>query len=74
VFNQIPCRIAEKYGATLCRELTEQWQDAWLCREHAVSCRELITDAAGIAAELILADRDMVASAPFGRNVERLSE
>ena len=74
VFNQIPARIAAVYGSTLCRELTSRWQDDWLCREHALSCREIMTDAAGIAAELILADWDEIAAAPFGRNVEGLSE
>ncbi len=74
IFNQLPNRIADKYGATLCRELTEKWQNDWLCREHALNCREIITDAAGIAAELILAERDDVANAPFGANVEHLTD
>ena len=72
LFNQIPNRIAEKYGATLCRELTAKWQDDWLCRDHARSCRDIITDAAGIAAELVLADRAVEMNRPFGNNVEHL--
>jgi len=74
IFNQIPNRIAASYGETLCRELTRKWQNEWLCREHALSCREIITDAAGIAAELILADVGGIASKPFGTNVESLDE
>jgi len=75
IFNQIPNRINDKYGGnTLCRELTKQWKDNWLCREHALHCRDIITDAAGIAAELILSDKDIVASKPFGRNVENLKD
>ncbi len=74
IFNQIPNRIKEKYGLTVCREVTLKWQDNWLCREQALYCREIITDAAGIAAELILADRDVVASRPFGVNVENLED
>ena len=74
IFNQIPNRIAAKYGETLCRELTRKWQDDWLCREHALSCREIMIDAAGIAAELILADMSEIASRPFGTNVEGLDE
>lgn len=74
IFNQIPNRINDKYGNTLCRELTKQWKDNWLCREHALHCRDIITDAAGIAAELILSDRDTIASKPFGRNVENLKD
>jgi len=74
LFNQIPNRINDKYGNTLCRELTKQWKDSWLCREHALYCRDIITDAAGIAAELILSDKDTVASKFFGRNVENLKD
>lgn len=74
VFNQIPNRLKAKYGNTLCRELTKKWQDNWLCREHALSCRELITDAAGIAAELIFADKNEVASLPFQENVENIKD
>ncbi|GAB4443332.1 MAG: hypothetical protein OHK0040_14170 [bacterium] len=74
IFNQIPNRIKAKYGNTLCRELTAKWQDSWLCREHALSCRELITDASGIAAELIFADKEEVSSLPFLENVEKLKD
>ncbi len=74
IFNQIPNRIKAKYGNTLCRELTIKWHNSWLCREHALSCRELITDAAAVAAELILADKKEVASLPFGDNVEKLKD
>jgi len=49
IFNQVPNRFLAKHGKTLCRELTVQWQDTWLCKDHALFCRELITDAAGIA-------------------------
>ncbi len=72
IFNQLPNRIAQKHGSTLCRDLTAEWQGDWLCREHALSCREIITDAAGIAAELILFDTQDVAGRPFGSNVENL--
>ncbi len=74
MFNQIPNRIKEKYGHTLCRELTGKWKATWLCREHALSCRELITDAAGIAAELILSDKTEACSQAFGENVENLKD
>jgi C_GCAxxG_C_C family probable redox protein len=72
LFNQLPNRMADKYGSTLCRDLTAKWQDQWLCREHALSCREIMTDLAGYAAELILADRAQSMDRPFGRNVENL--
>lgn len=38
LFNQIPNYIKDKYGATLCREISKKWQDSWLCREHALHC------------------------------------
>lgn len=74
LFNQIPNRMKEKYGDTLCREIAGQWRDNWLCREHALHCREVITDAAGMAAELILSDRTELASKEFGDNVENLQD
>jgi len=72
LFNQIPNRIQEKFGNTLCRELTQPWKQTWLCRDHALHCREIITEAAKIAAELILSDKTELASQPFGANVENL--
>ncbi len=74
LFNQIPNKFREKYGFTCCRDLTTKWQGSWLCRDHALHCREIITDAAGIAAELILSDRDEAASKTFGPNVENLEQ
>ncbi len=72
LFNQIPNRFKARNGLTLCRELTAKWQASWLCREHALYCREIITDVAGIAAELILSDEEESASKPFGENVENI--
>jgi C_GCAxxG_C_C family probable redox protein len=72
LFNQIPNRLQEKFGSTLCREITAPWQDQWLCRDHALHCREVITEAAEIAAELVLCDREELASRAFGANVEHL--
>lgn len=74
LFNQIPNRFKEQNGHTLCRELTAKWQATWLCRDHALFCREIITGVAGIAAELIMSDKEESASKPFGENVENLGE
>lgn len=74
LFNQIPNQFKAKYANTLCRELTAKWKSNWLCRDHALHCREIITDAAGIAAELIMSDKNEVASKPYGENVEDLKE
>ena len=74
LFNQIPNLIANRYGTTLCREVTAPWHDQWLCREHALHCRELISDAAEVAARLALGKTDELAMADFGSNVENLKE
>ncbi len=74
LFNQIPNMAEEKYGNTLCREIAGKWRDEWLCREHALYCREIITDLAEYAAELIIGDKEQAASKPFGENVENLKE
>ncbi len=74
LFNQIPNRLKDKYHFTLCRDLTSKWRESWLCRDHALHCREIITDAAAIAAELIMTERDEAASRPFGSNVENLND
>jgi C_GCAxxG_C_C family probable redox protein len=74
IFNQLPNRLKEKYGHTLCRDLTAKWQDQWLCREHALHCREIITDAAEIAAELILTDIHEISTRPYGDNVEKIKD
>jgi C_GCAxxG_C_C family probable redox protein len=74
IFNQIPNRVREKYGATLCRELTKKWRSDWLCREHALHCREIITHVAAIAADIILSDPGELASRPLGSNVENLTD
>lgn len=74
IFNQIPNRVREKYGDTLCRELTKKWRSDWLCREHALHCREIITDIAGIAADIILTDPGDLASRSLGSNVENFAD
>ncbi len=74
LFNKIPNKVKQKYGNTLCREICKQWVDQWLCREHALHCREIITDAAELAAGLICEEKESVASGSFGDNVENLKD
>ncbi len=74
LFNQIPNMVEDKYGNTLCREIAAQWRDDWLCRDHALYCREIITDLAEYAAQLIAGDKEELASRAFGENVENLKE
>ena len=72
LFNQLPNMVRDKYGNTLCREIASQWKDEWLCREHALHCREIITDVAEFAAELICSDKADICSKPFSSNVENI--
>jgi len=74
LFNQIPNKFHAKYGFTCCRDLTAKWKGQWLCRDHALFCRDLISDAAVIAAELIFMDWKSAASQPFGKNLENLEQ
>ena len=74
LFNQIPNQVKSIYGHTLCRQLCEKWKETWLCREHALHCREIITDAAEMAARLILEEKAKSCSCPFGENVENLKD
>ncbi len=74
MFNQLPNMIKSKYGNTLCREICRQWRDNWLCRDHALHCREIITDIAEFAATVIYGDKNEIMSKPFGDNVENLKD
>ncbi|MBN2516087.1 MAG: C_GCAxxG_C_C family protein [Deltaproteobacteria bacterium] len=74
LFNQIPNKFKDRYGNTLCRDLTSLWHDDWLCREHAVYCHDIITDAAEFAANLIMTNCEEASSKPFGKNVENLQD
>ena len=70
IFNQIPNWFVAQYGNTLCREITATWRSNWLCREHALHCREIIAQTAGRAAELMLLCGEELASLEFGIVVE----
>ncbi len=74
LFNQLPNMVKDKYGNTLCREICSKWKDNWLCREHALYCREIITDIADFAGKLIYTNKDEISSKAFGNNVENLKD
>lgn len=74
LFNRLPNEFTRRFGSTHCRALTSKWQGKdWLCREHAQFCRNLIIEAAGLAAEMAF-PKDLYrwGSEPFGENVEGL--
>lgn len=72
IFNQLPNWFREHYDSTLCRELTACWHDDWLCRDHALFCRDVIAKTAGAAAQLILLGESDIGELQFGRTVERM--
>ncbi len=73
LFNRLPNEFKRRFGSTQCRILTSQWRKTWLCRDHALFCRNLIIEAAGLAAEMAV-PKDLArwGSAAFGENVEGL--
>jgi C_GCAxxG_C_C family probable redox protein len=75
LFNRLPNEFKSRFGSIHCRELTKKWQKDWLCRDHALFCRNLIVEMAGLAAEMAL-PKDLArwGATPFRENVEGLSE
>jgi C_GCAxxG_C_C family probable redox protein len=75
LFNRLPNEFKKRFGSTQCRLLTSQWRKTWLCRDHALFCRNLVLEMAGMAAEMAV-PKDLArwGSEPFRENVEGLSE
>jgi C_GCAxxG_C_C family probable redox protein len=71
LFNRLPNEFKRRFGSTQCRLLTSQWRKNWLCRDHALFCRNLTIESAGLAAEMAF-PKDLArwGSEPFGDNVE----
>ncbi len=74
VFNRLMNEFKKRFGHTQCRALTLKWQDKdWLSNGHMRFCRNLITAAAGLAAEMAYPkDLQRWGREPFGENVEGL--
>lgn len=73
LFNRLPNEFKKRFGSTQCRTLTEKWQKSWLCREHALFCRNLVVEMAALAAEMTYPkDLPRWGSLPFGENLEGL--
>jgi len=74
LFNRLPNEFKQRFGSTQCRVLTEKWHQDWHCKERALFCRELIIDAAGLAAEMAV-PKDLArwGSLDFRENVEGLT-
>jgi C_GCAxxG_C_C family probable redox protein len=70
LFNQLPNAFKKRFGSTQCRMLTAQWRKQWLCKDHALFCRSLVVNMAGLAAEMA-APKDLArwGSLPFGESV-----
>ena len=73
LFNRLPNEFKRRYGSTQCRLLTSQWRKTWLCKDHALFCRNLIIEAAGLAAEMAVPkDLPRWGAKEFQENVEGL--
>lgn len=73
LFNRLPNEFRQRFGSTQCRTLTAQWRKTWLCKDHALFCRNLVIEAAGLAAEMAVPkDLERWGSLDFGDNVEGL--
>jgi C_GCAxxG_C_C family probable redox protein len=73
LFNRLPNEFKKRFGSVHCRELTGKWHQDWLCREHALFCRNLMVEMAGLAVEMAV-PKDLArwGSEPFGENLEGL--
>src|SRR4030042_5150829 len=67
LFNRLPNEFKKRHGSTQCRLLTAQWRQTWLCRDHIRFCRNLVIEAAALAAEMAV-PKDLArwGSEPFG--------
>jgi hypothetical protein len=67
LFNRLPNEFKQRFGSTQCRLLTSQWRKTWLGKEHLRFCRNLVIEAAGLAAEMA-SPKDLArwGSLPFG--------
>jgi C_GCAxxG_C_C family probable redox protein len=75
VFNRLMNEFKNRFGGTQCRPLTSKWQGKdWLCKDHVLFCRNLVIEAAGLAAEMAYPkDIQRWGREPFGENVEGLT-
>jgi C_GCAxxG_C_C family probable redox protein len=67
LFNRLPNEFKQRFGSTQCRLLTSQWRKTWLSKDHLLFCRNLVIEAAGLAAEMA-SPKDLArwGSLPFG--------
>ncbi|MGA8572567.1 MAG: C-GCAxxG-C-C family protein [Desulfobaccales bacterium] len=74
LFNRLPNEFKQRFGSSQCRSLTAQWRKTWLCKEHALFCRNLVIEAAGLAAEMAV-PKDLArwGSMDFRENVEGIT-
>ncbi|OGP70055.1 MAG: hypothetical protein A2Z73_00700 [Deltaproteobacteria bacterium RBG_13_60_28] len=70
LFNRLPNEFQKRYGSTQCRVLTGPWSGNWLCQDHLQFCLNLVSNMAGLAAEMAVPqDLARWGSQPFGENV-----
>ncbi len=71
LFHQLPGWFRQRFGHTLCRELTAPWRADWACRERGLHCREIVTETAGRAIELMLLEVGQLRDLTFLDTIEK---
>jgi C_GCAxxG_C_C family probable redox protein len=75
LFNRLPNEFKQRFGNTQCRMLTSTWRQNWLCKDHALFCRNLVVEMAGLTAEMAVPkDLERWGSLPYGENVGNMEK
>lgn len=71
-FNQLPNEFEESVGVIDCKDINHDYPE-WQDKNRFRNCMRILVDAAGMAAEKILAGQSADAfNKPFGKNVARM--
>ena len=70
IFNRLSNVFQEKFGATLCRDITSPWRGEWFSRDRYKTCLKTVAFMAETAAQMVFpADRERWGSQPLGENL-----
>ncbi|AEB08833.1 C-GCAxxG-C-C family protein [Desulfobacca acetoxidans] len=70
IYNRLSNVFQERFGTTLCREITQPWRGQWFTRDRLKQCLKTVSFMAEKAAEMVFPrDRDFWGSQPLGENV-----
>lgn len=70
IFNRLSNAYEEKFGTTLCRDITRPWHGDWFNRDRLKTCLKTVAFMAETAATMVFpADKEYWGSQPLGRNL-----